>query len=79
MWSADLFGPSVHRLLRLPVHAEGLVRGRLTRICHVAVRIQMGEEAVRFDIVWNKMLGQRCHESLVAVDALISLNPWTLP
>ena len=29
--------------------------------------------------VWNKLLGQRCHESLVAVDDFMSLKTGTLP
>ena len=45
----------------------------------VAVRAQLNEDAVHFDNVWNKLLGQRCHESLVAVDAFMSFNPGTLP
>ena len=79
MSSADLLARSVHRLLRPPVHAEALVRGRRTRIRHVAVRVQLEEDAVRFDNVWNKLLGQRCHEIFVARDAFMSLNPGTLP
>ena len=45
----------------------------------VAVRIQLNEDAVHFDNVLIRLLGQRCRESLVAVDAFISLNPGTLP
>ena len=78
MWSAGLLSPSVHRLLRSLVHAQGLVRGHRTRIRHVAVRVRMEEVAVRFGNVWNTLLGQRCHESLVADDAFLSLNPGTL-
>ena len=40
---------SVHRLLRSPVRAERLVRGRRT-----AVRAQLEENAVRFDNVWRE-------------------------
>ena len=65
---------TVHRLLRSPAHAERLVRGRRTRIRSVAVGVQREEDAVRFGNVWNKLLGQRCHESLVAVDAFMSLD-----
>ena len=69
MWSTDLPAPSVRRLLRSPVHAERLVRGRRTKIRHVAARVPLEEIAVRFDNVRKKLLGQRSHESLVAVDA----------
>ena len=50
-----------------------------TRFRDVAVRAQLNEDAVHFDNVMIRLLGQRCHESLVAVDAFMSSNPGTLP
>ena len=52
---------------------------RRTGFRDVAVRVQLNEDAVHFDNVLIKLLRQRCHESLVAVDAFMSLNPGTLP
>ena len=50
-----------------------------TRTRQVTARMQMEEDAIRFDNVWNPVLGQSCHESLDAVDAFTSLNRATHP
>ena len=70
MWSADHLTRGARRLLLSFMHAEGLVRARRTGIRHVAVRVPLEENAVRFDKVWNKLLGQHSLKSLVAVDNL---------
>ena len=33
------------------------------------------KDAIRLDNDWNRLLGQRCHESIDAVEAFMSLNP----
>ena len=45
------------------LHANVSCRARIQQ---VAARVQLEEDAVRFDHGWNRLLGRRCHSALLA-------------